>query len=529
MDSNTCTGSAVATFTNLAQAAGAAGLSYYSVMNQNYPNDNFALVAGVQNTALGLPPLKSNYGTFTVLGKADGRPWQELVDQNGVFAFSAGATAASADQAGIASLATQAYWVTRVRVDEIRALAASTGMGLLAIGTSPTTNKKVEVYCQMGSTPAVQFTAAFYGTGSVRNAFPSTSFIPVANLPPSLCWVNIVAFADTSGAGNCGVLVYDDNGTLLGSNTAALTTALNTDGGANGVVMLNRAFNAIGVSRAAVYGGLSICSGTMPAVPARWQEPNALTSGLLAWYSISNTLPGDLPGPTVATVNQVSVFGLPLTVSGTVNAIYDNGGPYNWGLFGRRPAGCTIDETGWEERFFVTGFTSPTQASFLQPFAGTINKSRSLGIRSKAYLVEGAGFNSVYGSVVNSKTACMQALTTLVAGVVGAAVTTWGTAAQGGISEWNINEFVNGGAWQAGTWQQFFPGSATTSGWVGFLASLIYARSVRQTRLQLQQHPSAIQRVAEDGGLGARHESPGGISGDPRDIDHRGRRVPHAE
>lgn len=465
----TALGTAIATFANLAQAARAAnGKKFLLAMNQSYPNDNFAVVGGVQNTSLGLPPLKSNYGTFTP-GVVDGLNWPELVDINGVVNFAAGATASATNNAAIASITTQLWWHERVLVDSIRAIPASSGAGVLCIGSSATANKKVEMYIQTGSAGTAQLTAAAYETGSVRSALVSTPATALTAFPPPGCWVNCIVAVDTSSAHTLSVYMYDDNNNLIASGSTALSTALNTDGGANGAIFLNVCFNTgAAPTQPMVYGGLEILSGTLPGTAAaRWAPGNGGDSGLLALY-----LMGDAVSGSIASI-QHNTSGTNFTTSGTVTGQYDNGGRYNWLIYPSQPGGEVTDENQWKEFHFISGMSGAGQITFSYGMDGTIKKCRSLGITSRGYLFQGSTGAAIpqYSTYVTTPATATQALQTVVTGIVGRMVNTYGTAAAGGINVWNIaNEFLQAGQWQNSIWYQQL-GAA----WVPDVAAMVYA------------------------------------------------------
>ena len=450
-------GAVTSTYANLAQAARASGNKHFlTSVVQAYPGDNFAYVGGTLNTSLGLPDISTNYGTFTP-GVADGKIWPQLLDINGVLAFSSTATAATTNNAGIAAISTQLVVEQRVLVDSIRALALNGGAGILCIGATPTTDKKLEMYLQIGATATVQLTAAAYETGSVRTTVTASGFIAQATLPPPGCWVNCICAADTSSTHTLKVWMYDDNGKLLVSNSAALSTALNTDGGANGCLFLNQAFNTNpgdGPTEAMTYGGLAVTSGVVQSAPAVWQPATAGTPGIEALYTM-----GDATSGSVSTIQHLYT-GTNFTTSGTVTGTYDNGGPYNWLLWNGNvltsgPGGEVVDENQWKEFHFIAGMTGPSNVTFNYGPDATVAKARSLGLVSRAYLFQGSTGSAIpqYSTYVTSAATATQALQAIVTGMVGRYVAKYGTAAQGGIRVWNFaNEFLQGGVWQNSIW-----------------------------------------------------------------------------
>ena len=460
------------TFANLAQAARlSGGKRFLTTVNQNYPTDNFAVVGGQVNTALDLPYISAGYGSFTP-GVADGNIWPELVDINTVMAFGPTTTAAATNNPTIAAVTTQMVVQARVLVDSIRALALNGGAGVFCIGSSPTANKKLEMYLQIGATATVQLTAAAYGTGSVRTTVTASGFIAQTTLPPPGCWVNCICAVDTSSTHTLKVWMYDDNGKLLVSNSAALSTALNTDGGANGCLFLNQAFNTNpgdGPTEAITYGGLAVCTGTVQATPAVWQPPNEFTTGLSAWYTMAYALPGN----AVTSLYAQDSIGETLTVTGSAISQYDNGNPFNWGTFPNGPGGEVMDENAWDEFHVITAMTGPGAMTFDYGFTPTVTKARSLGIRSRAYLFSGAAGSAYSGYalyVTNAGTATA-ALQAYVTGIVGYCVATFGTASQGGIAVWNIaNEAYQGGVLQASIWQPYLGAE-----WIADVAAMVYA------------------------------------------------------
>lgn len=483
--SGTATCTVTNVFSNLAQATRAAGSgkTFFLTVNQAYPNDNFAMVGGVQNTSLGLPPIKQNYGTFTP-GVVDGLNWSELVDINGVVAFSATATASMSNNGALASITGTFSWKLRARVDEIKALGASSGAGLWCMGSSATANKKLEAYLQTGATnaggTAVQLAFATYETGSVRTQVAVSGFADLSKVPNG-CWLEMSGSVDTATAHTVTCWVTDENGTQYGTSTpASVSVALNTDGGVNGAVFLNECFNtAAGPTQAMRYGGLGMYNVVAGTGTWRYQPTLVSDAGLVQFNQM-----GDGIGGSVAAL-QHTFTGNNFTCSAGVTGQYDNGGPYNWLLyngspFTSGPGGEVMDETMWNEHTSshgtVVSVSGPTNMTFASPYDPTVVKARSLGIRSRAYLLEGSGSNSIYGSVVTNQTTAQQALTTITRGIVLRNVTTYGTAQQGGIRTWNINEFINGGSVVASLWQTAYPISLTgtkTSGWAGYLANAI--------------------------------------------------------
>jgi endo-1,4-beta-xylanase len=468
----TCAGTAVVSYANLAQAARASQHKYLLSVVQAYPNDNFAYVGGQPNTSLGLPNISTNYGNFTP-GDVTGKVWPELLDINGVLAFGSTATASTTNNAAIASISTQIVVQVRARIDEILALAANGGAGLFCIGTTTTSNKKLEAYLQIGSTAGeVQLTAAAYETGSVRTTVTASGYVNLAAFPLG-CWLNLVVAADTSSSATLQTWIYDDNGVLWAHGSQALSTALNTDGGANGCFFLNQAFNTVaGPTVAMRYGGLGVMAGTVQATPARWQPANAGTSGIVALY-----LMGDATSGSVSAI-QHTYTGINFTTSGTVTGVYDNGGPYNWLLWNGStltsgPGGECTDENQWKEFHFIAGMTGPSSITFNYGPDPTVAKCRSLGILSRGYLFQGSAGAAIpaYAQYVTSAATATQALQAIVTGMVGRYVAKYGTAAQGGIRVWNIaNEFMYGGVWQNSIWYQYL-GSA----WVADVAAMVYA------------------------------------------------------
>lgn len=631
-------GGTLPTFVNLAQAARAAGARYLLTYNQAYPAQSNAYVAGIVNTAFGLPGLDTKYylnlqelqdtngvamlagtagslvvtGALTTNGVQIAGAWNLVLKAGTSFSgtivpgdkfvvsgqtyYSTGTVAASgtsvtvpiSPQLGntnIANATTVAYtamttgtagtalsanipalaalqgpiWQKgRIRVDEIRAVAANKGLGVVKVDSDGAgTNKKYEVYLTLNSA-GTTFTFSFapYMTGSVRVIVCSTPSILLTALPPNGCFLNwnagynpatgalAVEFRDDGGAlildtephsstGTASVFpvftgslvtnalvntgatsivlaattltgtlaigsTFTIGGTVYTATAAATASAntltvtvaatagsiaagsaasftsgalMNTDGGANGRVTLGAAFNGAVSACAKVLGGLAIYGAALPAAGSvtRYQPGTLADAGLIGLWSM-----GDGTSNTGALASLASAIngGPALTVTGVVRGQFDVGSMNCWSVWPNGPGGLCVDESQWAEFHMVATCVSPTSMTFNTnpgPFV-TVALCRQQGTASRAYMFEGeGGVNSVYNGVVTNSTTAAQAIQTYVTGVVGAAVAAFGTAAQGGIREWNIaNEFFQGGVIQSSTWSPL-------TNWYVVAAQAVYA------------------------------------------------------
>ena len=144
----------------------------------------------------------------------------------GVAVMSAGAVATAASSvAAIASEAAQLWDKGRILVDSLRALAPSTGFGLLAIDSDGAgTNKKFEVYGQTNAAGKIQFVVASYITGSVRQLVLGTPFVALAAFPAAGNYVEWFGSVDVTN-NLTAIRVRDPNGNLINDGTSSTSGA----------------------------------------------------------------------------------------------------------------------------------------------------------------------------------------------------------------------------------------------------------------------------------------------------------------
>lgn len=258
-----------------------------------------------------------------------------------VIVFAAGGKGLTANIAGIASASTLLWTKGRILVDCIRACPLNSGIALQCIDSDGAgTNPKWEVYFHTGGTAAVQLVGAPFKTGGIRIQACATSFINDTALSANGNYIEWFAGYDQV-AGHCILGFFDTNGNAFNDgahvSTATVTVAsaplLNTDGGVNGRVSVNKGFNVNAVSRATTQDGQAIYTSALPAVGSQWTRPLVGDTGIQGgWYM------GDASSGAIT--SAAAFVGTALTCTSATGATGDanswspaiggGGGPFTW-------------------------------------------------------------------------------------------------------------------------------------------------------------------------------------------------------